>query len=158
MISSVGSTSSIGPTSEPLGGREPFAIGVLMAVVDDPDVEVGLGRQAGDGLPDVPCPDDDQPDTRPVRQVARSHREPMGLGRSVGRNDPPGESRRGSPASGQLARGRPSPSNKKRVPAGGAGGLPGVDDDRFGESCAFLDHLVERAEIARAARCPAPAA
>ena len=45
-----------------------FTIGVLAAVVDDPDVEIGGSGQLGDGLPDVPRAHDDQPDSRPARQ------------------------------------------------------------------------------------------
>ena len=71
MISSAGSTSSIGPDQDPLRRGEPRAIGVLIAIVDDPDVEIGLRGEVGDGLADVAGPHDQQPDARPARQKAR---------------------------------------------------------------------------------------
>ena len=77
-----------------------------MAVVDDPDVEVGLGRQAGDGLPDVPCPDHDQTDTRPVRQERET-----AVNRRLG---PFGRAERSCPASpsgiGYVRPARPRPA------------------------------------------------
>ncbi len=51
-----------------LGGWESVAIGVLMAVVHDPDVEIRLSGQVGDGLADVSRTDDHQANSRPGRQ------------------------------------------------------------------------------------------
>ena len=44
-----------------LGLGKSFGIAVRLAVVDDPDVEVAVGRQLGYFLPDVPAADDQQP-------------------------------------------------------------------------------------------------
>ena len=47
------------PDHETLGGREPLATGVLMAIVNDPHVKVGSGSQVGHSLPDMPRPHHD---------------------------------------------------------------------------------------------------
>ena len=117
MTSSAASTSSIGPDEDPLGRRESLGVGVLAAVVDDPDVEIDLGRQAGHGLPDVPRADDHQPD--PGQRSGSRPRPPCTSGlRPVGqRHDLRGQ-RLGTGPSGQLAWQTPSGPKRNLRPTG----------------------------------------
>ncbi len=117
-----------------------------MAVVDDPDVEVGLRGQAGDGLPHVPGPDDDQPNSRPGGQEGDPalNRRFGPLGRWGHLRD---RARRELAAPWPFGPRLSFAVEQDAAARRSAAGLRRVDDDRFDEPPAFLDHLVECAEI-----------
>ena len=53
--------------NKPFRGREAIGITVLLTIIDDPHIEVASGRKVSDSLPDMPCPDNQQPTASQMR-------------------------------------------------------------------------------------------
>ena len=76
-----------GIDDQPLRAGEAFAVAVLVAIVDDPDIEADIAGQLGNLAPDVARSHDHQPAAFEIRQVGRARFDvrsrPLGEGLEV---------------------------------------------------------------------------
>lgn len=118
------------------GFGKPLLVRVLGAVVDDPNIEIGLGREVAHGLSNVPRADDHQPDSGENRQPSDAllGLGPGTLGQRGGSLAHLQRGHAGGQRGDQVAVGtKEEPAAERR-----AFDSVGIDDDRLGEALAGL--------------------